>query len=89
MKKSGNNYTSCPYIKEGKKLFNKQVYMEYKQIISKTYNLVFTIFCTKDNCKEVFIGESKRMLHPRVAEHRGCPFHKAWAQPERPKGQCS
>ena len=29
------------------------------------------LFCKKDNCQQVYIGETKRMLYSRVAEHRG------------------
>ena len=32
---------------------------------------MYAIFCTKEKCKEEYIGETKRMLHTRVAEHRG------------------
>ena len=72
MKKCGSNCTSCPYIKEGKSLkINNSKWTITKQLDCNTYNLVYAIFCTKENCKEVYIGETKRMLRSRVAEHRG------------------
>ena len=36
-----------------------------------TYNLVYAIVCRKPECKDVYIGETKRLLKSRLAEHRG------------------
>ena len=36
-----------------------------------TYNLVYVIVCRKPECKEVYIGETKRLLKSCLAEHRG------------------
>ena len=72
MKKCGQNCSSCPYIKEGKSFnINNSTWNINKQLDCNTFNLVYAIFCMKENCKEVYIGETKRMLHTRVAEHRG------------------
>ena len=72
MKKCGQNCTSCPYIKEGKHFkINNSKWNINKQVDCNTYNLVYAIFCNKENCNEVYIGETKRMLRSRVAEHRG------------------
>ena len=72
MKKCGSSCTACPYIKEGKSFtINNSWWNLNKQLDCNTYNLIYAIFCNKDNCSEVYIGETKRMLHFRVAEHRG------------------
>ena len=42
-----------------------------KQLDCNSYNLVYAISCNKDTFKMVYIGETKRMLHSRVAYHRG------------------
>ena len=72
MKKCGNNCSSCSYIKEGKSFnINNSTWSINKQLDCNTYNLVYAIFCTNEKCKQVYIGETKRMLHTRVAENRG------------------
>ena len=32
---------------------------------------MYAIFCIKENCQKVYIGETKRMLRARLADHRG------------------
>ena len=72
MKKCGIGCTACPYIEEGNKLkINGIEWSIKKQFDCNTYNLVYAIICTKDKCKKVYIGESKRMLWARLADHRG------------------
>ena len=34
-------------------------------------NIVYIIECEKDNCDQRYIGETKRTLRSRLAEHRG------------------
>ena len=34
-------------------------------------NCVYLIQCKKENCKKVYIGETKRIMKFRFAEHRG------------------
>ena len=36
-----------------------------------SYNIVYLIECDKDRCKKRYIGESKRSLKYRLADHRG------------------
>ena len=72
MQKCGNNCTACPYIKECKSFkINGQEWKLKNQFNCNTYNAVYAIFCLKENCNNVYIGESKRMLWSRVADHRG------------------
>ena len=72
MKKCGSNCTACPYIREGNSFkINGKEWKIKKQLDCNSYNLVYAIFCTKENCKEVYIGETKRMLKYRLANHRG------------------
>ena len=40
-----------------------------KQLDCQSYNLVYAIFCSKENCQQVYIGETKRMLQTCVADH--------------------
>ena len=36
-----------------------------------SYNVVYAILCKKDNCKQIYLGETKRMLKFCLADHRG------------------
>ena len=72
MRKCGNNCTACTYIKEGKQVkVNGTEWKLNKQFNCKTYNCIYAIFCKKDRCQQVYIGETKRMLQFCIAEHRG------------------
>ena len=37
----------------------------------KSFNVVYAIICTKENCKKTYIGETKRFLRNRLDDHRG------------------
>ena len=77
MQKCGNNCATCPYIKEGKSIkINGSEWKLNKKLNCDSYNLVYAISCAKDTCKMVYIGETKRMLRFRVAEHRGYVSNK-------------
>ena len=72
MKKCGTNCSACPYIKEGRDFhINGTKCKITKQLNCKSYNLVYGIFCKKENCKNVYLGETNRMLKQRLADHRG------------------
>ena len=66
MKKCGLVCTACPYIKEEKIL----PYMEHSVENDEEIRLQLTV-CRKDNCKQVCLGETKRLLNSRLAEHYG------------------
>ena len=42
-----------------------------RQVNCKSYNIVYPILCTKENCKETYIGETKRLLRVCLDNHRG------------------
>ena len=72
MSKCGSNCTACPYIKEGRNIkINKKEWNISRQVNCNSYNIVYAIYCLKENCKKVYIGETKRMLKFRLADHRG------------------
>ena len=72
MKKCGSNCLSYPFIKEGKTLkINGSDWNINKQLNYNSYNVVYAIICLKENCRKVYIGETKRMLKYRLAYHRG------------------
>ena len=72
LKKCGHNCTMCPYVREGKVI--KINGIEWKinhNLHCKSYNVVYALICKKDNCREVYIGETKRLLKFRIDEHQG------------------
>ena len=72
MKKCGKSCTGCPYIKEGRKLILKgQEWFINRQLNCNSYNVIYAIMCKKENCQQIYIGETKRMLKYRLADHRG------------------
>ena len=72
MKKCGSNCTSCPYIEEGNKVkINSTEWKIKNKFDCNFYNVIYAILCKKEKCKQVYIGETRRLLNFRVADHRG------------------
>ena len=72
MKKCGENCPSCPYILEKKSVtINQKTWNINRKLDCNSSNLVYAIFCIKENCQKVYIGETKRLLKFRIADHRG------------------
>ena len=71
MRKCGKWCTTCPYVKEGKevKIDNQKTWKLKKNFNCETKDIVYLIECIK--CKQRYIGESKRGLKYRLADHRG------------------
>ena len=72
MTRCGKMCTACPYIKEGKEIDKFKVTSTWKinkPVNCETKNIVYLIECRK--CFERYIGESKRSLKDRLADHRG------------------
>ena len=70
MKRCGKWCTACPYVKEGKtiKINSKKNWNINKNVNCETRNIVYIIECQK--CKINYVGESKRSLKERLADHR-------------------
>ena len=69
--------TACPYINEGKHItINNTHWRIEKKVNCNTYNVVYAIICKKDKCGKVYIGETKRLLKFRLADHRGYVVNK-------------
>ena len=72
MKKCTQQCTSCPYVKEGKKIVsNKFTWTINQQVNCNTSNIVYMIQCNIDKCKQQYIGQSERKLKERISEHIG------------------
>ena len=72
MKKCGKNCTACPYIREVKSLkINQNEWKINQSLDCEISNCVYLIECKKDNCDMKYVGETKRILKFRLADHRG------------------
>ena len=72
MSKCGNGCPACPFIREGKVVkINQKEWQLNNKFDCNTFNVVYAIICKKDYCKQVYIGETKRMLKFRLADHYG------------------
>ena len=63
---------ACPFIlqcKEVKSSFNATSVKINTLVNCQTQNLVYVIFCKKENCKQIYIGKTERKLKERLAEH--------------------
>ena len=73
MQKCGKQCTACPYVAEGKrvKIDKRSTWQINRKINCNSYNIIYMLECNKDKCKQRYIGESKRPLKHRLADHRG------------------
>ena len=72
MFKCGRGCPTCPYIREGKSIkVNDKVWKINRKFYCNTFNVIYAITCKTEKCKETYIGETKRLLKSRVAEHCG------------------
>ena len=77
MKKCGENCTVCPYVRESKRVkINGKEWKINQEVNCKSYNVVYAVICKKDNCREVYIGETKRYIKSRLDDHRGYIVNK-------------
>ena len=82
MRKCGANCTACPYIKEVKSLKMKDIEWKINQSLDCTIsNCIYMIQCTKHNCNMRYIGETKRIMKFRLAEHRGYVTNQVLSTP--------
>ena len=72
MRKCGNNCTACPYIREVKSLnINRNEWKINQSLDCNISNCVYLIECKKERCNMKYVGETKRILKFRLADHRG------------------
>ena len=65
--------TACPYILEGKsvKITQKNTWKLNRSMSCNNFNIIYMIECNKNNCHSRYIGETKRSLKHRLADHHG------------------
>ena len=72
MKNCGKNCTACPYVREVKSLkINDNEWKINQNLNCDVSNCIYLIECKQDYCNMKYVGETKRILKFRFAEHRG------------------
>ena len=62
----------CPYIKETKEIKHADVNWKINKTLNcDNSNIVYMISCKKENCNDVYIGETERRFKDRISEHVG------------------
>ena len=69
--------TVCPYVKEGKSLSISGIcWSPNRTFYCTTYSIIYAIMSKRENCKHVYIGETKRPLKFCLADHHGNVVNK-------------
>ena len=73
MKRCRKGCTACPYVRETKnvKINKKETWQINRKHDCQSFNIIYLIECNIDKCKQRYIGESKRAIQHRLADHRG------------------
>ena len=72
MKKCNKPCQACPFILEGKEIKGDKFDWKITTPANcQTKNVVYMIECNKENCKQRYIGESKRTIGDRLSDHKG------------------
>ena len=69
----GKPCPACPYVQKGKsvKINTNSNWRIDKKVNCDTFNCVYMIQCTKENCMQRYIGQTGRLIKFRIADHRG------------------
>ena len=71
------NCAACPYIREGKNItINGKQWNIERKVNCQSFNIVYAIICKKENCRNVYLGETKRLMKFRLSDHRGYVLNK-------------
>ena len=60
---------TCPFVKECKQFkgpFNSTMVQLNSTLCCTSTNVVYCLQCTKDNCKQIYVGQTERQLKERV-----------------------
>ena len=71
MKRCGKNCSACPYIREVKSLnINTNAWKINQNLNCEIANYIYLIECMKEDCNMKYVGETRRSMKFRLAEHR-------------------
>ena len=63
----------CPFVRKGKELKNPLTNKTIRintNVDCNSKNTVYCIFCNKEGCKKIYIGQSQREVKTRFSEHK-------------------
>ena len=63
----------CPFVRKGKELknpLNNKTIRINANVDCNSKNTVYCIFCNKQGCNQIYIGQSQRELKTRFSEHK-------------------
>ena len=76
---------TCQFLFEGYFLkFRNVEWNLYGRFNCQTKNLVYLIICTKENCLDLYVGETEKTLDERLRQHIGYIVNK---KINRPRGK--
>ena len=64
---------TCPFVKQCKQFkgpFNSTIVQLNSTLCCTSTNVVYCLQCTKDNCKQIYVGQTQRQLKERFGEHK-------------------
>ena len=64
---------TCPFVKSGKNFkspFNSTLVQLNSSLSCASSNVVYCLLCSKENCQQIYIGQTKRQLKERFGEHK-------------------
>ena len=68
-----NRCETCPFVKSGKEFkspFNSTIVQLNSTLNCTCTNVVYCLLCYKENCQQIYIGQTERQLKERFGEHR-------------------
>ena len=65
--------TACPYVERGRevKIDGENTWNINRKVNCETFKCIYMIQCKKNRCEEKYIGQTKRIIKFRIADHRG------------------
>ena len=70
--------TACPYILEetSLRIAKRSTWKLNRRFTCNIFNIVYMIECSKENCRNWYIGGTKRSIKHRLANHHGYIVNK-------------
>ena len=72
MKRCNKQCPACPFILEGKEIKSDTFTWKFRKALNcESQNVIYLIECSKDHCKQRYIGETGRFFKKRISQHVG------------------
>ena len=68
---------ACSFVKEGRTIKTKHfTWTLNRQFNCNSENVIYLLQCDKENCRQIYIGETEREIKERIKEHIGYAKNK-------------